>query len=218
MAEASARPVYWWRVVTVKTLMHLLALLPLVGLFWAANAGRLGGDPVQYIIHFTGKGALNCLMITLLLTPLARKFKQGWLLQCRRLIGLYVILYASVHLLSFIALDLVWDWSLLASEIVERPYILLGMLSWSLLLALTVTSPMAVRRRMGGQWQRLHFWIYPLILLVVWHYYWSVRSEVVEPIIYALVAIWLLSLRKDKLKAFAKPIWSKQPKTKTKVA
>lgn len=156
---------------------------------------KAGGDPVQFIIHYTGIGALNTLVILLTLSPIARKFKQGALLQTRRMIGLYVFAYASLHLASFISLDLLFEWSLLLSETVKRPYILVGTFSYIILIALSVTSFKSIRRKMGKRWQQLHNCVYLLAILVPIHFYWSVKSEVIEPSIYIVLLSLLLVIR-----------------------
>jgi methionine sulfoxide reductase heme-binding subunit len=175
-----------------KALFHLIALVPLAYLLLLVLTDNAGGDPVQYIIHYTGNGALNALVATLLVSPLARRFKLGWLIQTRRLIGLYVFAYASLHILAFFSLDLLFAWSLLLSEVVKRPYILVGASAYLLLTALAITSITALRRRLGRRWQQLHNSIYLIALLVPVHFYWSVKSEVIEPSLYLLGLLLLL--------------------------
>jgi len=184
----------------LKALMHWIALLPIVYLVLLVLTGEAGGDPVQYIIHYTGIGALNTLLITLCISPIAKRFKQGALVQTRRLIGLYVFAYATLHLAAFISLDLLFEWSLFITETVKRPYILVGMVAYLLLFALTVTSFNAIKRKMGKRWQKLHNSIYLIALLVPLHFIWSVKSEIIEPSIYIVVTALLLSLRKEQIK------------------
>ena len=179
----------------LKVIIHLAALWPIGYLVISVMSGEAGGDPVQYIIHYTGVGALNTLVILLMISPLARRFKQGILIQTRRLIGLYVFAYASLHILAFISLDLLFEWSLLFQEILKRPYILVGAVAYLILIALSITSLKVIRKKMGRRWQQLHNWVYLLAALVPIHFYWSVKSEIIEPSIYILVIIGLLSLR-----------------------
>lgn len=179
----------------LKVVIHSIAILPVVYLVLLVLSDQAGGDPVQYIIHYTGIGALNSLIILLAISPIARKFKQGVLIQTRRVVGLYVFAYASLHILSFISLDLLFEWSLLFEEILKRPYILVGALAYIILLALSITSFKAIRRKMGRRWQQLHNLVYILAILVPIHYYWSVKSEVIEPSIYILLTSSLLLVR-----------------------
>lgn len=175
-----------------KALFHLIALMPLGYLLLLVLTESAGGDPVQYIVHFTGNGALNALVATLSISPLARRFKLGWLMQTRRLVGLYVFAYASLHILAYFSLDLLFAWSLLLSEVVKRPYILVGASAYLLLTALAITSITALRRRLGRRWQQLHYSIYLIAVLVPVHFYWSVKSEVIEPSLYLLGLLLLL--------------------------
>ncbi|AQS36383.1 putative membrane protein [Shewanella psychrophila] len=179
----------------LKVIIHLVALWPIGSLVISVMAGDAGGDPVQYIIHYTGIGALNTLVILLMISPLARRLKQGVLIQTRRLIGLYVFAYASLHILAFISLDLLFEWSLLFQEILKRPYILVGAVAYLILIALSITSFKVIRKKMGRRWQQLHNWVYLVAMLVPIHFYWSVKSEVIEPSIYILIVVGLLSLR-----------------------
>lgn len=182
-------------VMAIKSLFHLLALLPIGYLVWTVLAGRAGGDPVQYIIHFTGMGALNALLAVLLVTPVAKRFKIGAIIQTRRLLGLYVFAYATLHISAFISLDLLFEWSLLASEVVKRPYILVGASGYVLLLLLAITSVNRVKRKMGRRWQTLHNGVYLIAILAPIHFYWSVKSEVIEPSIYLILFSALLLVR-----------------------
>ncbi|RJG47527.1 protein-methionine-sulfoxide reductase heme-binding subunit MsrQ [Motilimonas pumila] len=191
----------------IKALVHLAIAAPLAHLAWQTWQGQLGGDPVQYLTHFTGKGALNLLFITLLVSPFAKRFKLAPLFQLRRLLGLWVMAYASVHLAIFIYLDLGNDWALLFNETLSRPYILFGMLAFAVLLALSITSHNGIRKRLGRQWQKLHNWVYLAAVLAPVHYYWSVKAGLAEAIIYLVVAGWLLFLRRQKLWAPVKKCW-----------
>ncbi|MCG7532654.1 protein-methionine-sulfoxide reductase heme-binding subunit MsrQ [Psychrobium sp. MM17-31] len=184
----------------VKAFMHWAALAPIVFLVLAVFYDEAGGDPVQYIIHYTGMGALNTLVLMLLISPVAKRFKQGALIQTRRLVGLYVFAYATLHLAAFISLDLLFEWSLFFTETVKRPYILVGMLAYILLFALAITSINAVKRKMGKRWQQLHNSVYVVALLVPLHFIWSVKSEIIEPSIYIALTALLLWARKDQIK------------------
>jgi len=188
------------KVNTLKCLIHLASLSPLIWLYYHAFNDGLGADPVKEVIHFTGIGAFNLLLITLLVSPLAKWRKQGWLLQVRRLLGLYSFAYALLHLLNFIAFDLQFAWGLLLNEIIKRPYISIGMAAFIILLSLSVTSITAIKRKMGKRWQRLHNYSYLALALVAVHFYWSVKSEIIEPSIYIGLSLFLLALRKEKIK------------------
>ena len=190
------------KVLLLKLCIHLTALLPLINVYYQAIIVQVFVDPVKMVIHFTGIGAFNLLLVTLLISPLAQYFKQGVLMQTRRLLGLYSFLYALLHLLNFIAFDLQFDFGLLVNEIIKRPYITLGMLAFILLSLLAVTSFNYIRRRLGRRWQSLHNSIYLVVILVAIHFYWSVKSDIIEPSIYIIFSLLLLSLRYKKFSLF----------------
>ncbi|ARD43705.1 protein-methionine-sulfoxide reductase heme-binding subunit MsrQ [Colwellia sp. PAMC 21821] len=192
------------RVLLLKITIHMMAFLPLLALYLLAFTDQLGADPVEDVIHFTGIGAFNLLLISLLITPVAKKYRQGYLLQTRRLLGLYSFTYALFHLLNFLAFEVQFDLALFFDEIIDRPYITVGMAALIILLSLAITSITAIRRKMGKKWQKLHNWVYVAVLLISLHFFWSVKSDIVEPMIYVAMAVFLLSLRKDKIKRWFK--------------
>jgi len=188
------------KIILLKTALHCILFLPAVWVFYLAIQDQLGADPVQALIHFTGLSSLKVLLLGLLISPLAPKVKMIPLMQVRRLIGLYAFFYACLHILSFFIFDLQLDWSLLLSEIVKRPYITVGMFAWLVLFALAITSPISIRRKLGKHWQVLHNLIYITVPIVVLHFYWSVKSGWIEPAIYLVITLTVLTFRKQKIK------------------
>lgn len=186
-------------IIGLKVFIHLAQIFSFTWLVFAVINGHLGADPVQPIIHFTGKAALNTLLITLLISPVAKKFKQGQLIRARRLLGVYSFAWAVIHLTAFAWLDLALQWQLIGSEIIKRPYLVVGAMIWIILLLLTITSTQAMQRKMGRKWQQLHNWVYLATILAPIHYYWSVKSEVLEPSLYIGGALFLLWIRKEKI-------------------
>ncbi|MCG9963492.1 MAG: protein-methionine-sulfoxide reductase heme-binding subunit MsrQ [Shewanella sp.] len=185
----------------VKLVFHLIGLIPIIWLVFTVLSGRAGGDPVQHIIHFTGIGALNALLATLLISPIAKRFKLGWLMQTRRLVGLYVFAYATLHIVAFFSLDLLFAWGLFFTEVAKRPYILVGAVAYVIVSALAFTSFKILMRKMGRRWQTLHNGVYLVAILAPIHFYWSVKSEIVEPSLYIVGFSLLLAWRL--------PIWQK---------
>lgn len=196
------------KVFLLKVLIHLSAFLPLANLYMLAFGDELGADPVEAVIHFTGIGALNLLLITLCVTPLAKLLKQGYLLQTRRVLGLYAYTYAVFHLCNFLAFEVQFDFSLFISEVIKRPYITIGMLAFLLLTALAITSLNTLKRKMGKSWQKLHNLNYVIVLLVTIHFYWSVKSELISPLIYFGLLLILLLFRYKKLKRLLSSIFA----------
>lgn len=185
----------------VKLVFHLIGLIPIIWLVFTVLSGRAGGDPVQHIIHFTGIGALNALLATLLISPIAKRFKLGWLMQTRRLVGLYVFAYATLHIVAFFSLDLLFAWGLFFTEVAKRPYILVGAVAYVIVSALAFTSFKILMRKMGRRWQTLHNGVYLVAILAPIHFYWSVKSEIIEPSLYIVGFSLLLAWRL--------PIWQK---------
>ena len=197
----------------LKVFIHLAALIPLVYTFYLATIDQLGAEPVMALIHFTGIGAFNLLLLSLTVSPTAKWLKQGLLLRVRRLVGLYAFTYALSHFLTYIVFELQLDWALVISEIIKRPYITVGFSAFLILATLTVTSTQAMQRKLKTKWQKLHNWVYVALLLIALHFIWSVKSDIVEPLIYWAMALALLALRKDKFLLAIKRIKNKRKKT-----
>jgi sulfoxide reductase heme-binding subunit YedZ len=188
-------------ITALKVVLHLAAFLPFVYLFMAASQGWLSADPAKDIQHFTGRMALKLLLATLLVSPLTRYLKQPLLIRTRRLLGVWCFAWASLHLTSYYLLELGYDHlRLLGSELVSRPYLLLGMISWIILFALAITSFQRMQRKLGRRWQTLHNGVYLVAILVPIHYIWSVKVLSPQPVIYAVLAIALLAWRYNKLR------------------
>jgi sulfoxide reductase heme-binding subunit YedZ len=189
-----------YKVFFFKLFIHLAALLPLVNAYYLAFTDQLGADPVEAIIHFTGIGAFNLLLLSLAITPISKRFKVSLLVKVRRLVGLYSFTYALLHLTNFLVFEVQFDWLLFLNEIIDRPYITIGMAGLLILLTLAITSVSALKKRMGKNWQKLHNWVYLAVIFVGIHFYWSVKSDIIEPSIYLFISVTLLALRFEKFK------------------
>ncbi|MCT2385765.1 protein-methionine-sulfoxide reductase heme-binding subunit MsrQ [Erwinia pyrifoliae] len=185
----------------LKVLLHLAGFLPLLWLLLTLNQGGFSADPAKDIQHFTGRMALKFLLATLAVTPLARYGKQPLLIRVRRLLGLWSFAWATLHLVSYSLLELgINHLGLLGSELVSRPYLTLGIVSWMMLLSLALTSFQRAQRKLGKRWQTLHNAIYLVAILAPVHYLWSVKTYSPQPWIYALSAAILLAWRYKKLR------------------
>lgn len=192
----TAKQITW-----LKVGLHLAAFLPFVWLFYAANQGFLSADPAKDIQHFTGRMALKLLLATLLVTPLARYGKQPLLIRTRRMLGLWCFAWATLHLTSYAMLELgISNLALLGKELVTRPYLTLGIISWLVLLSLAATSTQSLQRKLGSRWQKLHNFVYLVAILAPIHYLWSVKVISPQPLLYALGAFILLALRYKKFR------------------
>ncbi len=182
----------------VEQLALLIALVPItwmaIALFEFASQS-LGPNPSRELLHSSGKTALNALWLTLAMRPLQELTGRIEFLWCRRVAGLTSFAYASLHLLVYAILELGLDWSDLGAEIAKRPFIIVGLVALIGMLPMAATSTDRAMRRMGRRWQRWHAAIYPVAILAVWHYYWQVKLDVTEPLIYAAVLLALLGYR-----------------------
>jgi sulfoxide reductase heme-binding subunit YedZ len=182
----------------IKPLVWLGALAPLVlmlaGIFGLAGYS-LGPNPIREILHITGKTSLNLLLVTLCATPLRELTGNVLWLRPRRLLGLWAFSYAVLHFLVYAVLELELQFGELGREIARRPYILVGTVALLALIPLALTSTARMMRALGRRWQRLHRLIYPIAALGVWHYYWQVKADVREPLLYTAVLTLLLAWR-----------------------
>ena len=217
---------------SLKVLVHLLCLTPLLRLLEQYRTGALlsQADPVNYITHTTGDWALWLLLVSLAVTPVRRLHtKLSNLIRFRRLLGLYAFFYATLHLATYVFLFSGYDlqaaiagvrqghfgaisqqwiaiWPDILDDLKKRRFIQVGLLAWGILLALALTSPTAVLRRMGGKnWQRLHRLVYVAAIAACVHYWWLVKHGVRRPLPDTLILGGLLLAR------IAWVLWKRRP-------
>ena len=179
-----------------KALVFALGLAPLFWLGWRAYDHRLTANPIEFVTHFTGDWTLRFIIFTLCITPLRKVLHRPSLIQYRRMIGLFAFFYATLHFLTYLVVDKFFDWNEILTDIGKRTYITVGFAAFLMLLSLAVTSTAGWIRRLGGRrWQLLHRLIYLAVIAGVIHYYWSVKSDVRDPIFYGVVAAVLLGYR-----------------------
>ena len=190
-------------VVALKVLVHLACLTPFLILAWhtyhdlthPGAVALLGPDPTATLAHGTGFATLRILIISLVITPVRRLSKSlGWLVRFRRMLGLYAFFYASVHLLVYLKLYANLDWPTLVDDLSKRRYIIAGFSAWLLLLPLALTSTKWSIRKLGKRWQVLHRLVYVAAVLGIVHYWWIVKTGVLDPLkITIVLAIVLLA-------------------------
>ena len=184
-----------------KAAVHVAALTPLAILAWQVldvartGSNALGADPVAEIEHRLGLWALRLLLATLAITPLRQLTGQPVLVRFRRMLGLYAFAYATLHFSAYLVLDLRGYWAIVFEEIAKRPYITVGFAAWLLLVPLAVTSTKGWIRRLGRNWARLHKLVYLVGVLAVLHFWWIVKTDVREPLLYAAILAVLLGWR-----------------------
>jgi len=181
-----------------KPLVFIASVAPLVWLVCGAFGrfgASLGADPVKELEHECGKTALNFLLLTLAVTPVRNMLALPQLLRLRRMLGLFAFFYAVLHFTVYVVLDLELNWSTLGADIAKRPYITIGFTALLLLIPLAATSTNGMMRRLGKRWTSLHRLVYVIAILGVWHFYWQVKRDVREPLIYAGILALLLLYR-----------------------
>lgn len=180
----------------VRGAVFALCLAPLARLAWLGYHDRLGANPIEYLTRETGEWTLILLLVTLGVTPLRRLTGWNWLLRLRRMLGLYAFFYGSLHFLAYLWLDQFFDWMAVAADIWKRPFITAGFLALVAMIPLAVTSTDAMVRRLGARrWLALHRLAYLAALAGVVHYWWLVKADVREPVLYAALLALLLGAR-----------------------
>ena len=179
----------------LKPVVFFLCLCPLLALLWRAWHDLLGANPIEEIIATSGAWTLRFLLLTLLLTPLKRKFGWHWPIRVRRMLGLYAFFYACLHLFAYLWLDQFFAWRDIWLDIIDRPFITVGLLAFILLLPLAATSNLSMTRRLGRNWKRLHRLAYVIPVLGILHFWWLVKADIREPLLYTVLLTVLLLFR-----------------------
>lgn len=180
----------------LKISIFIASLLPAVWLTYALLTNQLGANPIEAVTRETGLWALRFLWITLLITPL--RWLTGWnkLATLRRMLGLYVFFYASLHMLLYLWLDQFFDINDIIKDIIKRPFITIGFLTFTALIPLVITSNNAMVKRLGGKrWKKLHRLTYFIAIASSVHFYMLVKQDKTEPLFYIALLVILLAIR-----------------------
>ena len=179
----------------LKPLIWAAALAPALILGIRAIRDDLTANPIELLTNWTGYTTLVLLMATLAVTPLRRL--TGWnpLIRVRRLVGLFAFFYATLHFLVYIVLDQFFWWEGIIDDVLDRPYITVGFTAFLLLIPLAFTSTRGWIRRLGKRWQKLHRLVYLIGGLGVLHYFWKVKADTRQPLIFAALLAALLAAR-----------------------
>ena len=181
---------------SLKVVVFLLCLGPLMVLMWKATHDLLGANPVDVITRSTGRWTLTFLLITLGVTPLRKLAKMPWLIRFRRMLGLYAFFYGTLHLMTYVWLDKFFDVQAMLHDIAKRRFITAGMTAWALMLPLALTSTAGSIRRLGGKrWQKLHRLIYFSAAAGVIHFIWLVKADLKRPLTYGAILLLVLGYR-----------------------
>ena len=179
----------------IKIPIFFLSLLPILIIFYQIIFNQLGPEPVKEITHVTGNWTLRFIIITLAMTPLQKFTKLNFWISYRRMFGLFVFFYASAHMMTYVGIDYRFDWSSIGDDIVKKKFIFAGFLAWLLLVPLALTSSKRMIKLLRDRWKKLHKLIYIISLLGIIHYLWLVKVITVEPLIYLIIIVILLTLR-----------------------
>ena len=202
MIEGKGSALRWKKFPWLRIVVHIIGWLPLAKLLYDYRTHNLSVNPIQDIEQRLGRIALYFLIATLAVTPTYTV--TGWrdILTRRRALGLYTFLYACLHFLVFAGLDYGFNFRQIISLITQKGYIVLGSIALLFLIPLAVTSFNFFIRRMGRNWRRLHWLIYPTGLIVIVHYAWTkkgnlfaLRGDILKPFLWGLFIILLLVLR-----------------------
>ena len=180
----------------VKPLIFLSILLP--SLFWSYKFinGSLGVNPIEKYMDNMGEMALRLIVLTLFISSLSEFKNFRFLIEVRRMIGLFAFFYVSCHFLTYIALDHFFDMTFIIKDIIKRPFITFGFISFIFLIPLVITSPKKMLKKLGFKvWKKIHYLIYPAAILSSVHFYMLVRANKIEPAIYIFLILVLLLYR-----------------------
>jgi methionine sulfoxide reductase heme-binding subunit len=182
-------------IVLLKRIIFAAALIPAAALIVDAFTGHLTANPIDYITDTTGDWTIRFLVITLSVTPIRRI--TGWnpIIQLRRMLGLFAFFYATLHFLTWSVLDWFFDFRQMGADILERPFITLGMATFVMLLALAVTSTQKSIRRLGRRWTVLHRLIYAAIVTALFHFWLARKTVVLQFQVLLVCAFVLLAFR-----------------------
>lgn len=180
----------------LKGLVFGICLLPLIWLSYALLTDQLGANPIEAITRETGVWALRFIIVTLLISPLRKLTGRNEFIRFRRMLGLFAFFYASVHMLLYLGLDQFFDVQEIWLDIIKRPFITIGFISFILLIPLTITSTDKMIKRLGGRrWKKLHYLIYLIVVLSCLHFYMLVKQDKTEPLIYLFIVLLFLGFR-----------------------
>jgi sulfoxide reductase heme-binding subunit YedZ len=178
-----------------KPSIFFLSLIPFVLIFYKIIFNKLGPEPVKEITHFTGEWTLLFIIFTLSMSPLKKITKLNIWISFRRMLGLFIFFYATLHMLTYVVIDYRLDFQSISKDILTKKFIFVGFAAWVLLLPLALTSSKKALIYLKDKWKKLHRLIYVIAILGVTHFIWLVKKDLTEPLIYAVIILILLLFR-----------------------
>lgn len=175
--------------------MMLVGLLPFVWLLVKIANDQLGANPIQTMHFYLGKWTLRFLCLSLTISPLIKITQWRWPSGYRRMFGLFTFFYATLHVLNYLIIDHALVWKTIWPDIIESPYILMGLLAFLILLPMAITSNLFWQKKLGRYWKKLHRFVYMAAIAAVTHYFWQLKGNLAEPLFYAAIIGLLLISR-----------------------
>ena len=175
--------------------IFFLSLIPFIVIVYKIYFNQLGPEPVKEITHHTGEWTLIFICLTLAMSPLKRLTNLTIWIKFRRMLGLFIFFYATLHMLTYVVIDYRLDFSSISKDILTKRFIFAGFAAWLLLLPLTLTSSRKAVMLLKDKWKKLHRLIYLIAILGVVHFLWLVKFDITEPLIYAAIILVLLLFR-----------------------
>jgi sulfoxide reductase heme-binding subunit YedZ len=178
-----------------KPFVFILCLLPLGIIILDIYYNNLGAEPVKKIMNHFGEWTLIFICLTLTMSPLKRITNLGFWIKFRRMLGLFVFFYATIHLLTYVGLDYRFDWEPIINDVLKKKYIFIGFSAWLLLIPLAITSSQKMIKILGRNWKNLHRLVYVIAVFGSLHYIWLSKTIFFKPLIYTLIIVVLFALR-----------------------
>ena len=178
-----------------KPFVFILCLLPLGIIILDIYYNNLGAEPVKKIMNHFGEWTLIFICLTLTMSPLKRITNLGFWIKFRRMLGLFVFFYATIHLLTYVGLDYRFDWEPIINDVLKKKYIFIGFSAWLLLIPLAATSSQKMIKILKRNWKNLHRLVYVIAIFGSLHYIWLSKTIFFKPLIYTLIIVVLLALR-----------------------
>lgn len=182
-------------IIAIKAVVWLLAFIPLIRLFWFGYTDNLGANPIEFVEHSTGTWALVFLLLSLSMTPVRLLTGQVWQIQLRRLLGLWMFFYATLHIITYVWLDFSFLFDEMLQDVFKHPRILVGFAAFVLTIPLALTSNNFMMKKLKSKWKTLHKTVYLIAILAVLHFLLLVKRDLTEPIYYAIALAILLGIR-----------------------
>ena len=178
-----------------KPSIFVLSTMPFLFIFYKILFSKLGPEPVKEITHFTGEWTLIFICLTLSMSPLKRFTNLSIWISFRRMLGLFIFFYATLHLLTYIGLDYRFDWNPIFDDVFKKKYVFIGFAAWLLMVPLAITSSQKMIKLLKNNWKKIHRLIYVIAIFGSFHYIWLSKTIFFKPLIYFIIIVVLLLLR-----------------------